>query len=254
MSAVRRYNWNRQELVLEDIREREEHQVRAGGVSHLHVNTLVRAMGSEGDRTPISVAKVGKAHYVIDGFHRLAAARKLGWSHISADVARMSAGEARGYALLANTKHGKNLGRHDKDRIFDEYVAQGGHVGADGVLKASRVIQAELNHIYSHETIRQKLKKRGIEIDLSVEFPGGYKPFKGGWDDEDDEADAAALAYRLTVDAQAHLDAFGSLFFDVDDHAKHNLLDAARDLVDRLGRGERPIRVDGGDVEGLLDI
>lgn len=253
MIATRQHHWKLQRLPIEDIREREEHQIRAGGLSPLHVNTLTRAMGSEGDLTPISVAKVGKAHYVVDGFHRLAAARKLGWSHISANVARMSAPEARGFALLANTKHGRSLGRHDKDRLFDEYVAQDGHRGDDGAVKASRVIQAELNHIYSHETIRQKLKKRGIEMDLDVEYPGGFKPYRAGWDEEDDEADEA-LAHKLAEDARANLDAFGSLFFDLDDHAQRDLLVAVQDLVERLVRGERPVRVDDEYVEGLLDI
>ena len=244
MSAIREPKWKLQQLPIEDIRERPEHQVRVGGLSRQHVNTLARAMDSEGDLKAISVAKIGKAHYVVDGFHRLAAARKLGWSHISAHVAKMSAAGARDFALLANTKHGKGLGRYEKERVLNLYLAEGKHLGADGVVKACRVIAAEINYVYSHETIRQKLKKRGIEVDLEAEYPGGYKP-------RYDEAD---LALELAESAQEHLDGFGSLFFDLDDDAQRSLLGAARDLVGRLERGERPVRVDERDLEGLLDI
>jgi hypothetical protein len=190
---------------------------------------------------------------VVDGFHRLAAARKLGWSHVSANVAKMTAPEARSYALLANTKHGRALSRFDKDRLFDLYVADGKHRGADGGTKSTRVIQVELNHIYSHETIRQKLKKRGIAMDVDVEFPGGFKPYMGGepWDEEEEQAE---LGRELAESARSQLNAFGSLFFDLDDNAQRLLLQAARDLVDRLGRGERLAYDDEEDVEGLLDI
>jgi hypothetical protein len=193
VSASRQPKWKPHNLAVGDIRERPEYQVRSGGVSLPHVNTLARAMESEGDLAPISVAKIRRAHWVVDGFHRLAAARKLGWSHISADVATMTAEEARDFALLANTKHGKRLGRADKTRLFDEYLALGKHVGGDGVVKASRVIEGEVNHIYSHETIRGKLKAAGVEVDVEVEYPNGFRPYGTP---EDDEAD---LALELKV-------------------------------------------------------
>lgn len=245
---MREPKWKLQSLALEDVRERQDYQVRAGGVSAPHVNTLARAMCSDGDLEPLKIAKVGKAHYVVDGFHRLAAARKLGWSHIAANVASMSAGEARDIALLSNTKHGKRLSRQDKSRLFDQYLEQGKHLDAEGVVKASRVIQVEVNHIYSHETIRTKLKERGIEVDIRVEYPGGYKPYVV------DGGDEAGLALELAEGAQSHLDAFGSLFFDLDDNAQRGLLGAARELVGRLERGERPERIDDQATEALLDI
>lgn len=248
MSGVREPKWRPHNLAVEDVRERDEYQVRAGGVSPHHVRVLARAMDCEGDLEPIKVAKIGRAHWVVDGFHRLAAARKLGWSHIAASVATMSAGEAQGYSLLSNTKHGKGLSRHDKTRLFEQYVEQGKHVGADGVVKASRVIQGELNHIYSHETIRTKLKALGVEVDLEVEYPGGYKPYGGGGDDEAD------LALELAEGAQRHLEAFGSLFFDLEDYAQREMLKAARELVGRLERGERVGPVDDEAAEALLDI
>lgn len=245
---MRQPKWKLQSLAVEDVRERENYQVRAGGVSRQHVNALARAMECEGDLEPIKVAKIGKAHWVVDGFHRLAAARKLGWSHIASNVATMSAKEAQGFALLSNTKHGRGLSRHDKTRLFEQHVEQGKHLGADGVVKASRVIQGDLNHIYSHETIRTKLKTLGVEVDLEVEYPGGYKPYGGG------EADEGDLALELAEAAQSKLDAFGSLFFDLEDDAQRKLLEAARNLVARLERGERLEHVDDEAAEALLDI
>ena len=240
--------WKTETLAVEDVREHADHQVRAGGVSALHVNVLARAMEIEGDLAPIRCAKIGRALYVVDGFHRLAAARKLGWSHIAAEVAVMSAAEARDEARLANTRHGKGLSRYDKARLFDLYVAEGRHLGDDGIVKASRVIQAEVNHIYSHETIRTKLKERGIEMELQVEYPDGYKP-RAVNDEGELEADAAEAA-------NTHLERFGSLFFDLEDDARQRALEAARELVGLLERGERPVpsEPDGDDCEGVLDI
>lgn len=246
MREKRQPKWKLHNFPVENVRERQDYQVRAGGLSAQHVNALARAMDSDGDLEPIKIAKVGKAHYVVDGFHRLAAARKLRWSTISANVATMSAEEARDFALLSNTKHGKRLGRHDKARLFEQYLAQAKHLDADGVVKASRVIQVELNHIYSHETIRTKLKAEGVEIDLTVEYPGGYKPYG------DHVAEEAEMAVELAESAQRHLDAFGSLFFDLEVHTQQGVLMAARNLLARLERGERSEPFD--DVEPVLDI
>ena len=64
----------------------------------------------------------------------------------------------------------------------------------------------------------------------------------------------AELALELADEAQSHLEAVGSLFFDLEDDAQRSLLRAARELVDRLERGERLEPVDDEAAARLLDI
>ena len=56
MRVTRQLKWKPHNLAVGDIRERPEHQVRVGGVSLPHVNTLARAMDSEGDLEPMIAA------------------------------------------------------------------------------------------------------------------------------------------------------------------------------------------------------
>lgn len=113
---------------------------------------------------------------------------------------------------------------------------EGGTSLASGSPKSSRAIAAELNQIYSHETVRQKLRELGVALDEEVEFPGGRTPFR------DPEADEAELAVELADEARGHLDSVGSLFFDLDNEARRRLLGAAQELVTSLEKGERPPR------------
>lgn len=225
--------------------------MRVAGLDKRHVKVLEQAILAGDDLPPIKVAKVGKAHYVVDGHHRLEAADRAGLSVIWADVAPMSLGEAKDFALLANTRHGKNLKPRDKARIFDAFVQRGKHLDAEGNIKPSRIIEAEINRVYSHETIRRKLKERGIELDMSVEFPWGHKPFQPEEYEEDDEATWAA--YRVG-EAREHLHQFSSVFLSLENEAQQQLLTTARTLLDLLERGERPERYLETLGSGVLDI
>lgn len=242
MTTAKNHRWVNQELPLGTVRERADFQMRTGGLSQPHVGVLKRAMLSGKDIEPVRVAKIGKAHYLVDGFHRLEAARQAGHRNIGARVATMSLQEARDYALLANTKHGRPPKPKDKAYIFAQYVERRKHLDALGTVKASRTIAAELNHVYSHETVRQKLKKLGAELDEAVEFPEGYKPY-GPTEDE--------LAGERADEAREYLDTFADLFFTLDDGDRTALLVSARGLVDSLERGERPERLQ---MDGELDI
>jgi hypothetical protein len=208
--------------------------MRVDGVNAAHARVLERTFKAGGAPEPISVAQIGKALWAVDGFHRLHAARGAGLETISANVARMSLEEARDFALLANTKHGKRLTPRDKDRIFSRYVELGRHLDAHGAVKACRTIADELDHIISHETARKKLKALGVELDMEVEFPGGYTPWGGGVRDE------AELAVEIEGEAWEALDGFRSAMVALELDARQELLVAARKLVEALERGEQP--------------
>ncbi|HEX8573092.1 MAG TPA: ParB/RepB/Spo0J family partition protein [Allosphingosinicella sp.] len=228
------YAWKDEELALSDVRERPDFQVRLGGVDSRHVRVLERTLEAGGALGPVKVARIGKALYLVDGFHRLEAARRAGRGTIGAKVARMSLKEAEAFALLANTRHGKNLTPADKARLLALYVEQERHWGTDGRMKSSRVISAELNHVYSHETIRTKLKRLGVEMDEDVEFPHGYRPMVREESEEELEAERGD-------EAQRDLERFAALVPTLEGDRRRKLLEAARAALESLERGEEPV-------------
>jgi ParB-like chromosome segregation protein Spo0J len=243
-SMVKEHNWKRQELPLGDVRERPDFQLRVEGVSDAHARVLERTFRAGGDLEPIKVARINRGLFVVDGFHRLQAARAAGRETITAEVARLSLDEARSYALLANTQHGKRLTPKDKARIFARYVELRKHLDPHGATKSSRVIAAELNHVYSHQTVLTKLKALGIELD---DADANRKPWHRG------ELDVAELAQEVEEEAWDALEAFRSAMGALDPSAQQELLGAARKLVEALERGERIERV-REEPEVLLDI
>lgn len=239
--------WQPQELALAEVRRHPSFQMRVLGVDRSHSNRLLRVLKDGGDLPPIKVARVGRALYVVDGFHRLEAHAGAGRDTINADVAKMTLPEAQEEARLANTTHGKGLSNADKRKAFDAMVEAGRHLDAHGTLKPSRTIAAELNYLYSHETVRQKLKAIGFDVETPAEFPHGFKARGGGEDDD------AYLAVERAGDAQEHLRAFQELFFTLPDDSQPDMLAAARALVEALERGERPERATGT-AGAFLDI
>lgn len=239
--------WQAAELAVSEVRVHASLQMRADGVSLTHSNRLQRVLEGGGDLPAIKVARVGKALYVVDGFHRLEAHQRAGRDTVKAVVAKMSRAEAEEEARLANTTHGKGLSSADKQRAFAAMIEAGGHLETFGAYKPSRTIAAEMNYIYSHETIRKKLKALGFELEETVEFPHGYKAWRGG---ETEEADEDLLAMERAADAGGHLRAFRELFHTLLDDDQRDMLATARALVEALERGERTERPPGG----VLDI
>lgn len=232
--------WADIELPLGDIRQHQDFQFRVEGISQANLNGIVRTLEDGGAaRDPVRVARVGERLYLVDGAHRLEAYRKAGRLTIPAKVAKMNLGEARDYALSSNAMNGKPYSRADKAKVFSTYIAQERHLDALGVLKSSRTIAAELGGgLYSHETIRKKLKALGLELDEDTEYPGGYFPMMT----EED------LAEDLAEDAETHLRAFGALVGDLEALDRARLLKAARSVLEAAERGERP------DMATLLPI
>lgn len=235
--------WTLQELPVAEVRERPEFQNRVNGIDRKHVQTLTRQLEKDDGLKPIEVAKIGKALYVVEGFHRLEAHRLAGREIISAKVARMALAEARDKALLANTTHGKNLSPADKAGLFQSYIDAGKHFWEEGeaipvtalpgTRKSSRAISSELNGIYSHETVRTKLKALGLDLDVTVEFPSGYKP-------RQPEEDMLASEIRdEAIDSLWH---FEQHYQSLEPEDQQELLGIARRIIRDLEGGKRPER------------
>jgi len=71
---------------------------------------------------PIIVFDTPNSLVLVDGFHRLAAARQLNWDKIPCEIRKGSVQDAFGFACLANLRHGKPLKPKERRRAICEYV------------------------------------------------------------------------------------------------------------------------------------
>lgn len=232
--AYLRKRWEPQDLPVERVREHGAFQVRLRGIDDVSVKRIMATLGAGGDtRDPIRVAHIGQAYYVVDGFHRLAAYRSGLRETIPSLVAKMSLPEAKEAARGYNAMNGRKLSQDDKRALWESYLARGDHRDAMGVPKKARAISVELGGMWSHETVRQKLRAAG-ELDDDVEFDGAYKPFDSDSDPEDDlEAD-------LVDEAAKGLLAFGERIADVNPVDRQRLVRAARLIVEAVEKGDTP--------------
>lgn len=213
--------------------------MRANGTSRAWANQLHRKLHVGEDLGPIRVARIGKALYVIDGFHRLQAHQMARRGTVWAEVARMSKAEALEAARVANTAHGKRPSRADQQRAWETYLEGGGHLRDDGTVKGSTTIERELGFVYSRETIRRKLRAVGVEIAEAVEWPEGRKVQAGAGELEEDRLE----------DAVGTLEHFRVLYLSLDGEAQRGMLATARALVDALEHGEEPQHVTWGPLD-----
>ncbi|RVT92840.1 hypothetical protein [Sphingomonas crocodyli] len=223
--------WATRTLLIDEVREHANFQLRAKGIDRRHATKLARELAAGKTLPALKVAHVGKVLYLVDGFHRLEAHRSHGSRTVTAEVARMSLQEAREEAEKANTKHGLNLSRKDRQVLWDAYIADGRQVDPMGETKSSRVIEAELDGIYSRETIRMRLKAMGLTLNEGE----GFKT----WEPEG-HATEEELAEEAADEATSCLHKFGAIFSQLEDGDQARLLGAARTLVETLERGEDP--------------
>jgi len=86
---------------------------------------LAQSMSDIGLRTPITVRNVQGRIVLVAGAHRLAAAKKLGWSEIACySAASMTDDDARLWEISENL-HRSELTALERDELFAEYVRLG---------------------------------------------------------------------------------------------------------------------------------
>jgi len=92
-------------------------------VSETVVGEYAEAINDGAEFPPIVVFFDGAAHWLADGFHRLAAHQKLGYDTIQADIREGGLRDAIQYSLGANETHGLRRTRADKRRAVETALA-----------------------------------------------------------------------------------------------------------------------------------
>lgn len=154
------------------VRDQDTLQVRAD-INPKTVEGYARSMKAGSEFPPITVYNVDNKLFLIDGFHRVAAAEAVAdvkmkaTPIIDANVIHGTMGEAIAAAALANTTHGRPMKRGEHKNAFRMLAKSGQLKGM-----TSRHIADLMNNVVSHVSIHNWANK---------EFPGllPTKPKKG---------------------------------------------------------------------------
>lgn len=112
---------------------------------------------------------------LIDGFHRVHAAKLIGHARLRAEVVPTTLEAAPWLAVEANIKNGVPIHRRHKREVFRRFIEAGQNRRPDGLPMSSRAIAALLP-IASHTSILTWIKS---------DFPALYKEMTGEEEDDD---------------------------------------------------------------------
>lgn len=146
----------RGEVLLDDLILDRAYQVRA----KLDLPTVTRYVDVKkagGELPPIQVMVVDGAPTLVDGWHRVEAARKLGETSIVAEITHGTEADLIWAAAEANLKHGLQLKRAELRNVLRAYVEAGKHLARGRKPKSARDIGREIGGV-SHATVLSWLK------------------------------------------------------------------------------------------------
>lgn len=139
--------------IVEIIRDHDTLQVRTE-IDAKTVEQYARSMKAGAKFPPVVVYRVENRLFLVDGFHRTAAAEAVAeakrtfGAKIAAQVIDGTMGEAMKAAALANTTNGKALKASEHRRSFRMLAKSGVLEGTD-----SRTIADMMNNVVSHVTV-----------------------------------------------------------------------------------------------------
>lgn len=169
------------DLVLDDA-----YQVR----DHLDQSAIRRyadMMRAGADFPAIKVAKVQGAAVVIDGWHRVSAAKLIGRPELPAVIVDREERELAWLATEANIAHGVPLKRAEIRNAFRAYVRAGRHRGANRRVKSSREIAKDLFGLTTHTTVMAWMKSDFHSIWREMSGASDEPKADGGLPDVDPE-------------------------------------------------------------------
>jgi transposase len=175
---------------------------------------------------PVTLAHIEGSLYLVDGWHRVAAATTNNQCLIWADVSEMTFNEARWYAAKANTEHGLQLKSKELREVFRAFI------------ETDRYLQGE--KLMPYREIAKRIGKPFSTIRnwMEADYPRLFKKYQllanGAPNDTDFDREAKLMERRLTQ-AEADL---------------HNVRNTGRTLdPENLGKLIHTLRETLGDLE-----
>lgn len=155
---------------LDDLLMDRVYQVRA----KLDKPTVARyadLLRNGGDLPPITVMVVDGAPTLVDGWHRVAAAREIGESEVVAEITEGTEDDLTWSAAQANLAHGLPLKRVELRNVLRAYVATGQHLSRGRKPKSAREIGREVGGV-GHKTILSWLKADHPQVHMAIALGG----------------------------------------------------------------------------------
>lgn len=133
------------------------------GTAPATVNQYSEAMAAGSEFPPISIAMVNGVAVVVDGWHRVEAARKNGLSTIKGIVEVMTRSEARFRATMANLKNGLPLKPKERNAALRAalaiYIQGRRHLKGRAGVKSFEEISRDLGSHVDRGTVRRWIER-----------------------------------------------------------------------------------------------
>lgn len=155
---------------LDDLLLDRVYQVRAK-LDKATVARYADLMRSGGELPPIKVMVVEGAPTLVDGWHRVAAAREIGEIEVVAEITEGTEADLIWAAAEANTAHGLPLKKAELRAVLRAYVTTDRHLGRGRRPKPAREIAREIGGV-GHKTVLAWLKADFPHVHRAIAFGG----------------------------------------------------------------------------------
>jgi hypothetical protein len=120
----------------------------------------MRAFEGYGEFPPVKLAEWRGDFYIVDGFHRTAAALTINLHSIPAKITKVNTEDAVAWlAAEANLTHGLSLNSKGRHEVFSVYMRTKRYLTKQGRPKALREISAELKGTVDKNTVSRWINK-----------------------------------------------------------------------------------------------
>ncbi len=158
-----------EEVPLSNIVIDEALQSRSTMLDEAQVKRYSIAMRQADEFPPITLARIDNVLFLIDGFHRHAAASANGNSVMQAVIKDMKREEAKWEGGKKNLQHGLPLKQKDKLPMFKAYISAGGHRKKKrGAFKTYREMAEDFHGHLAHSTVLKWMKRHYPSIHTAI--------------------------------------------------------------------------------------
>lgn len=208
------------DLVLDDV-----YQVRTR-LDQDAIRRYADAMRAGDEFPAIRVAMVQGVYVVVDGWHRVSAARLIGRLEFPTVLIEHKPHELAWLAVEANRAHGVPLGKGDRRRLLNAYVTANKHLGRGSKVKSSREMSKDLSGWISHTSIIKWMKEDHPSI---WRLMSGAEPrAEGGLPDVDPEERRLAAIQEATREITANAPGV------IDPVKRGEMLEGLKAMIQRL--------------------
>lgn len=175
---------------------------------------------------PLSLARIEGVLFVVDGWHRLEAAKRAGLSRIGGRVVTKDPQEARWLAAKANTAHGLPLKKREYRNVLAAFIGAGKHLKGRRML-SYRDLAKELGGTVAHTTVRGWVMADfpAVAAKMRDDAPTGNRQAGPGWSKASDSPEAVAVR---------HLDSFLAILGGLPEESREGLRRMAEDALNPL--------------------